>query len=220
MHGPWFCFSHWNSLVSLEQLRRGSELIRECSSALVFTLQALIAVWVVRLFLRLFFCSSVILLTAEQPGMLDQRTRSLTHIDVGSNFVLAAKCFFIKKFLWMGMVAFNVRFSYGQAEFLPEHHQSWYRIEASYWRRQMSGPHKVGSIPGISKVNFCILDLNKKAVVYIQDPSQISFAGVTRWCWCRSDLPGPHMGFRKTSLPYTILQVGHQIVLSARVLIV
>lgn len=79
-----------------------------------------------------------------------------------------------------GMVAFNVRFSYGQAEFLPEHHQSWYRIEASYWRRQMSGPHKVGSIPGISKVNFCILDLNKKAVVYIQDPSQISFAGVTR----------------------------------------
>lgn len=44
----------------------------------------------------------------------------------------------------------------------------------------MSGPHKVGSIPGISKINFYILDLNKKAVVYIQDPSQISFAGVTR----------------------------------------
>lgn len=180
MHGPWFCFSHWNSLVSLEQLRRGSELIRECSSALVFTLQALIAVWVVRLFLRLFFCSSVILLTAEQPGMLDQRTRSLTHIDVGSNFVLAAKCFFIKKFLWMGMVAFNVRFSYGQAEFLPEHHQSWYRIEASYWRRQMSGPHKVGSIPGIFQSQLLYFRFKQESSCLY--PGSLS----DLFCWCNS----------------------------------
>lgn len=101
----------------------------------ILPLYILLVVWVVWLSLRQYLLSSAIQLTAEQPGMLYQRSKNLTHVDVSSNFTWKQSIHSSRKFHVLGMdfrmEAFGVRFAYRQAAFLPEHHQSWDLMEAS-----------------------------------------------------------------------------------------
>lgn len=85
----------------MTQFRR--ELVRDCSAPVfILPLYILLVVWVVWLSLRQYLLSSAIQLTAEQPGMLYQRSKNLTHVDVSSNFTWKQSIHSSRKFHVLG----------------------------------------------------------------------------------------------------------------------
>jgi len=120
----------------LAQFTRGHELIGESYSGLVFVLP------VHNLYCGV-GCSPFpqtafpFLRVAESRTTRSVRSEdhdNLTHVGVGSDLVLAAKCCFHQETSMYGgptgMDAFSRRLTHKQAEFCPEHYQSRSHIEA------------------------------------------------------------------------------------------